>query len=309
MDGVDTELDKTIIEAIKDPLTHIVRNSGDHGIELPAIRLQVGKPAIGRLALRAFHEGGNVNIEIADDGAGIDPQKLKASAIQDGRLRPEQAERMSDRDLVNLVFLPGLSTARQVSNISGRGVGMDVVKTNIERIGGTVDLSTKVGQGTVVKIKIPLTLAIIPGLVVTSGTERFVIPQVSLLELIRLEGEGGKKQIEHIHGTPVYRRRGRLLPLAFLNRILKIGPVEDESETINIVVLQAEDRQFGLVVDGINDTQEIGRKATRQAAKKSCLLRGRHHHGRRQSGADSGRNRHRATFRSDRRTPVGLACR
>jgi two-component system chemotaxis sensor kinase CheA len=259
MDGADTELDKTIIEAIKDPLTHIVRNSGDHGIETPDERVRAGKPARGRLMLRAFHEGGNVNIEISDDGAGIDPQKLKASALQKGLLRLEQADRMHDRELVNLVFLPGFSTAAKVSNISGRGVGMDVVKTNIEKIGGTVDLSSKLGQGTVVKIKIPLTLAIIPGLVVTSGGERFVIPQVSLLELVRLEGEQVKKQIERIHGTPVYRRRGSLLPLAYLNGVLKMRPEEGgtDSEVINIIVLQAEDRQFGLVVDGINDTQEI----------------------------------------------------
>ena len=259
MDGADTELDKTIIEAIKDPLTHIVRNSCDHGIETPEARIRAGKPAHGRLMLRAFHEGGNVNIEITDDGAGIDPLKLKASAIQKGLLRPEQVERMHDRELVNLVFLPGLSTARQVSNISGRGVGMDVVKTNIERIGGTVDLSSRLGHGTVVKIKIPLTLAIIPGLVVASGLERFVIPQVSLLELIRLEGDQVHKQIERIHGTPVYRRRGKLLPLAYLNKVLKLQGGEDQTDSvaINIVVLQAEDQQFGLVVDGINDTQEI----------------------------------------------------
>ena len=270
MDGADTELDKTIIEAIKDPLTHIVRNSGDHGIETPAIRARAGKPEQGRLMLRAFHEGGNVNIEIADDGAGIDPQKLKASAIKNGRLRPEQAELMHDRELINLVFMPGFSTAREVSTISGRGVGMDVVKTNIERIGGTVDLSSTVGQGTVVKIKIPLTLAIIPGLVVTSGSERFIIPQVSLLELVRLEGSQGKKLIEQIHGTPVYRRRGSLLPIAFLNQVLKLDRDEDrvDSDVINIVVLQAEDRQFGLVVDGINDTQEIVVKPLSKQLKK-----------------------------------------
>ena len=270
MDGAETELDKTIIEAIKDPLTHIVRNSCDHGIENSSARIGAGKPASGRLTLRAFHEGGNVNIEISDDGAGIDPQKLKASVIQDGRLRLEQAERMNDRELVNLVFLPGLSTAKQVSNISGRGVGMDVVKTNIERIGGTVDLSSRVGQGTVVKIKIPLTLAIIPGLVVSSGGERFVIPQVSLLELVRLEGDQGRKQVELIHGTPVYRRRGNLLPLAFLNDVLKMSGSlpQSQPDVLNIIVLQAEDRQFGLVVDGIYDTQEIVVKPLGKQLKK-----------------------------------------
>ncbi len=256
MDGAETELDKTIIEAIKDPLTHIVRNCCDHGIETPEVRTAAGKPAQGVLSLRAYHEGGHVNIEIIDDGGGIDPARVKAKAVEKGLLRPEHAERLSDREAVNLVFLPGFSTAAKVSNISGRGVGMDVVKTNIEKIGGVVDLVSRPQSGTTVKIKIPLTLAIIPGLVVASGAERFVIPQVSLLELVRLEGEEAGKLIEKIHGTPVYRRRGSLLPIAYLNRILRL-PESADSESVNIVVLQAEDRQFGLVVDSINDTQEI----------------------------------------------------
>ena len=257
MDGAETELDKSIIEAIKDPLTHIVRNCCDHGIETPERRLGAGKPAQGRLLLRAYHEGGQVNIEIIDDGGGIDGARVRQKAVEKGLLRPEQAEQLSEREAVNLVFMPGLSTAREVTSISGRGVGMDVVKTNIEKIGGVVDLTSRAGQGTTVKIKIPLTLAIIPGLVVSSGGERFIIPQVSLLELLRLEGESGKKQIERIQGAPVYRRRGALLPLAYLNEILGLPKVESPDDVINIVVLQAENRQFGLVVDTINDTQEI----------------------------------------------------
>ena len=257
MDGAETELDKSIIEAIKDPLTHIVRNSCDHGFESAAQRVERGKPVEGRLLLRAFHEGGQVNIEISDDGKGIDPQKLKDKAVQKGLLRPEQAERMGDREAVSLVFLPGLSTAEKVTNISGRGVGMDVVKTNIEKIGGVVDLTSRVGEGTTVKIKIPLTLAIIPGLVVNSGAERFVIPQVSLQELVRLEGAAGRKQVELIKGTPVYRRRGTLLPIAYLHDLLGLPQASIDSDVINIVVLQTDGREFGLVVDGINDTQEI----------------------------------------------------
>ena len=256
MDGADTELDKTIIEAIKDPLTHIVRNCCDHGIETPDTRASRGKPLHGKLLLRAFHEGGQVNIEITDDGGGLDVQKLKQKALDKGLIRPEQAERMSDREAFGLIFLPGFSMAHKVTSVSGRGVGMDVVKTNVEKIGGVVDLASRLGEGTTVKLKIPLTLAIIPGLVVTSGGERFVIPQVSLLELIRLEGDSDKKQIEWIHGTPVYRRRGKLLPVAYLNRVLK-RESNHKSDVLNIVVLQAEDRQFGLVVDGISDTQEI----------------------------------------------------
>ncbi|MEQ1946138.1 MAG: chemotaxis protein CheW [Bryobacteraceae bacterium] len=257
MDGAETELDKSIIEAIKDPLTHIVRNCCDHGIETPEARLRASKAAQGRLLLRAYHEGGQVNIEIIDDGGGINVARVKQKAVERGLLRPEHAEQMSDREAANLVFLPGLSTAKEVTSISGRGVGMDVVKTNIEKIGGIVDLVSRPGQGTTVKIKIPLTLAIIPGLVISSGGERFIIPQVSLLELLRLEGESGKKQIERIHGAPVYRRRGSLLPIAFLNEVLRLPGVAAESDVLNIVVLQAENRQFGLVVDDINDTQEI----------------------------------------------------
>ncbi|MGA8730257.1 MAG: chemotaxis protein CheW [Terracidiphilus sp.] len=256
MDGADTELDRTIIEAIKDPLVHLVRNACDHGIETPEIRVQAGKPAQGRLSLRAYHEGGQVNIEISDDGAGIDVARVKQKAIEKGLLRSEQAEKLSDREVLNLIFLPGFSTAQIITNVSGRGVGMDVVKSNIEKIGGVVDVFSRPGEGTTVKLKIPLTLAIIPGLVITSGGERFVIPQVSLLELVRLEGDSSEKRIEHVHGTPVYRRRGSLLPVAYLNEVLGLNSAK-RAEAVSMVVLQAEDRQFGLIVDGINDTQEI----------------------------------------------------
>ncbi len=220
MDGAETELDRTIIEAIKDPLVHLVRNSCDHGIEAPDVRTRTGKAAQGTLSLRAYHEGGQVIIEIGDDGAGIDVARVKQKAIDKGILRPEQADKLSEREALNLIFQPGFSTAETVTNVSGRGVGMDVVKSHIERIGGVVDLFSRPGEGATVKLKIPLTLAIIPGLIITSGGERFVIPQVSLLELIRLEGDSTEKQIERVHGTPVYRRRGSLLPVAYLNEVL-----------------------------------------------------------------------------------------
>jgi two-component system, chemotaxis family, sensor kinase CheA len=274
MEGSETELDKTIIEAIKDPLTHILRNSLDHGIETPEERVRAGKALSGRLHLRAYHEGGQVNIEISDDGAGIDLERVKERAIQRGMIGAQQAERMSDRELTNLVFLPGFSTAEKVSNVSGRGVGMDVVKTNIEKIGGTVDLQSTPGKGTTLKIKIPLTLAIIPALVVSSGGERFAIPQVSLLELVRLESAQGAAGIERIHGVPVYRLRGRLLPLVFLNRELALPDEAGRGaeSANNIVVLQAADRQFGLVVDEINDTEEIVVKPlSKQLKGLSCF--------------------------------------
>jgi len=270
MEGKETELDKTIIEAIKDPLTHLVRNAVDHGMETPELRRAAGKDPEGCLSLRAFHEGGQVIIEVDDDGAGLDCEKLRTKAIQKGLITPDQASRMGDREISNLIFLPGFSTAEKVTSVSGRGVGMDVVKTHIERIGGTVDVQSKPGNGCTVRMKIPLTLAIIPALIVTTAGDRYAVPQVSLLELVRLEGEHARRGIETISGAPVHRLRGRLLPLVYLNRALKVGrDVRDsalcagilsagaESQNVNIVVLRADDRQFGLVVDEINDTEEI----------------------------------------------------
>ena len=263
MEGQSTELDRTIIESIKDPLTHIVRNSIDHGIETPEKRRAAGKSEEGLLSLRAYHEGGQVNIEIMDDGGGINLERVKAKAISQNLISAERAANLSERESLNLIFLPGLSTADKITNVSGRGVGMDVVKTNIEKIGGSIDLQTQPGQGTTLKIKIPLTLAIIPALIVTSGGDRYAIPQVSLLELVRLEGAQARKGIEQLYGASVYRLRGQLLPLAYLNQQFKVsagdpkigGTVQDD--VINIIVLQADGRPFGLVVDEINDTEEI----------------------------------------------------
>ena len=259
MEGAKTELDKTIIEAIKDPLTHIVRNCCDHGVESSEERIAAGKAPRGTVSLRAFHEGGQVNIEISDDGAGIDTERLKTKAVQNGLITAEQAERMSERELLNLALLPGLSTAEKVTNVSGRGVGMDVVRTNIEKIGGSIDIQSWKGRGTTIKIKIPLTLAIIPALIVNCAGERFAIPQVSLAELLRLDTASDRQQIEWIHGAPVYRLRGKLLPLVYLNSILQLEDEATGGDTgiINIIVLQADEKTFGLVVDSINDTAEI----------------------------------------------------
>ncbi len=288
MEGKDTDLDKTVIEAIKDPLIHVIRNAVDHGIEAPEKRTAAGKPAEGRLFLRAYHDGGEVNIEVSDDGAGVDFRRVKQKAIEQGLIDPEQAATMKERDALKLLFLPGFSTAAKITNVSGRGVGMDVVKTNVEKIGGTVDIESTPGEGTTLKIKIPLTLAIIPALIVTSAGERYAIPQASLLELVRLEGDEARKGIENIHGAPVYRLRGNLLPLVYLNRELGLAEMRTAGECAtqpphsavsdfdsarpahaawknklrefvkaNIVVLQADNRQFGLVVDEVNDTEEI----------------------------------------------------
>jgi two-component system, chemotaxis family, sensor kinase CheA len=271
MEGKETELDKTIIEAIKDPLTHLVRNSVDHGIELPEDRVKAGKDRTGRLILRAFHEGGQVNIEISDDGAGLNPERIRKKAVERAVITTEQATRLTEREIFNLIFLPGFSTAERVTNVSGRGVGMDVVKTNVEKIGGTVDVQSTLGRGTTVRVKIPLTLAIIPALVVTCGGDRYAIPQASLLELVRLEADEVTRGIELVHGAPIYRLRGRLLPLVYLNQELKLAadarPTSERDGAVNIVVLRADERQFGLVVDEINDTEEIVVKPLRKQLK------------------------------------------
>ena len=263
MEGEKTELDRTLLEAIRDPLTHIVRNSVDHGIESPEARQAAGKNPEGRLAIRAFHEGGQVTVEVADDGGGINGQRVKDKAVARGLVTPEQAERMTDSELVSLIFLPGFSTAESVSNISGRGVGMDVVRTNVEKVGGTVDVQSVLGKGLTIRIRLPLTLAIIPALVVGNGDERYAIPQISLMEIVRLEREQVKRSIEIVHSTPVYRLRGNLLPLLFLQDALAddngAAPSHWSEGTgpLNIVVLSSEDRVFGLVVDRVMDTSEI----------------------------------------------------
>jgi two-component system, chemotaxis family, sensor kinase CheA len=262
MTGKDTELDKSLLEAIKDPLTHIVRNSVDHGIETPELRIARGKRAEGHLKLRACHEGGQVVIEIADDGAGIDISRVKNKALERGLITPQQAANMGERELFNLIFLPGFSTAEKITNLSGRGVGMDVVKTNIDRVNGSVDIHSAMGLGTTIKIKIPLTLAIVPALVVVCAGERFAIPQVSLCELVRIEADSANSKIEFVQGVPVYRLRGRLLPLVYLDKALHLERTPEAAAQLvgsaaTIVVLQADDRQFGLVVDEIIDTEEI----------------------------------------------------
>lgn len=256
MEGKETELDKSLIEAMKDPLTHLVRNAIDHGVETPATRRAAGKSEEGCLLMRAYHEGGQVHIEISDDGAGLNPVKLRSKALEKGLITADRAATMSEQDFRRLIFLAGFSTAEKITNISGRGVGMDVVKTNIERIGGVIDLESELGRGTTFKIRIPLTLAIVPALIITSGGERFAIPQVNLLELIRVNEEQRNTAIEYVHSNPVYRLRGKLLPIVHLNRELKLTTTTTAS-VINIVVLQTGQHHFGLVVDQINDTQEI----------------------------------------------------
>ncbi|HWH00805.1 MAG TPA: chemotaxis protein CheW [Pilimelia sp.] len=258
MDGKETELDRSLLEAVKDPLTHLVRNAIDHGIEDPARRRSVGKDPEGTLTLRAYHEGGHVTVEIADDGAGIDVERVRQTAVARGVVKPEQAAQMDPREVMMLVFQPGFSTAAKVTNVSGRGVGMDVVKTNIERIGGAVDVESAIGQGTTWRLTIPLTLAIIQALTIECAGERYVVPQVAVHELVYIDGQSTR--IEYTSGAPVYRLRGKLLPLVRLDQTLSLH-ARGTDEGVYVVVLQADGRRFGVLVDRVLNTEEVVVKA------------------------------------------------
>lgn len=255
LEGHDTELDRTLLEAVKDPLTHLVRNALDHGIETPEARRLAGKDPEGVLLLRAFHESGQVVVEISDGGKGIDPDLIAEVAVKRGVISTDALDRMEPREILDLIFRPGFSTAAAVTNVSGRGVGMDVVRTNIERIGGSVDLTSQRGLGTTFRVRIPLTLAIIPALVVGEQDERYAIPQANLVELVRLEGAEIDTQIKTLAGAPVLQLRGHLVPLISLGGAL--GHEESATDIITIVVVQADDLRFGLRVAAVHDTQEI----------------------------------------------------
>jgi len=259
VEGQDTELDKSLLEAIKDPLTHAVRNSLDHGIEPPEVRVAAGKDPEGTLKLRASHEGSHVIIEVSDDGAGIAVEKVRQKAIERGLISPERAAQQGERELLQLIFLPGFSTAAAVTNVSGRGVGMDVVRTNVEKIGGKVEIDSRAGKGTTLRLRIPLTLAIIPALIVRSLNQSFALPQGALSELVHIPPGQEGKSVEWMEGAPLYRLRGKLLPLIFLGRLLMPGADHNlATERDNfIAVLDADGRRFGLVVDGLADPEEI----------------------------------------------------
>ncbi len=289
--GAEVELDKSIVEMLVDPLTHIIRNCADHALETPEQRLAAGKAATGTIVLNAFHEGGQVNITIRDDGRGIDGRKVLEKALAKGIVTAAQAEEMSDREMVNLIFAPGFSTAEQVSDISGRGVGMDVVRTNTEKLGGHVTVDTIVGVGTTVRLQLPLTLAIIPSMIVGVGPQRFAFPQVSVVEFVWVKAADARNRVERVQGAEVLRLRDQLLPLVRLSTVLGIDPSYRSPETgedqpdrreslvdrrgpaaeaeprtdrrqdwrsdYNIVVLRNGPFQFGVVVDDLYDIEEI----------------------------------------------------
>jgi two-component system chemotaxis sensor kinase CheA len=270
MQGKETELDRSLLEAVKDPLTHLVRNAVDHGIEDPDRRVAAGKGPEGTLTLRAYHEGGHVAVEVADDGAGLNVERIAQKAVEKGLLRADQVPNMDRRDIMAMVFQPGFSTAAKVTNVSGRGVGMDVVKTNIENIGGAVSVDSTPGEGTVWRLTIPLTLAIIQALTVDCGDQRYVVPQVAVLELVFIDGQSTK--IEYASGAPVYRLRGKLLPLVRLDRALGLEVGADQG--VYIMVLQADGRRFGLIVDRVLNTEEVVVKALNSRFKDIGLYAG-----------------------------------
>jgi two-component system chemotaxis sensor kinase CheA len=280
--GQETELDKTLIEAVKDPLVHIIRNACDHGLEPMHERELNGKPGTGTVTINAYNESGQVTIEISDNGRGLDKTRIVQKAIEKGLITQETSLTMSDAQLFGLVFEPGFSTAEKITNISGRGVGMDVVKTNIEKIGGTVSVSSELKVGSTFKLRIPLTLAIIPALIIKCANESFAIPQLNLVELVRLEAQEDKDLIENIQGSEFFKLRGKLTPVFRLDKELNLKEVHQKTtelqnvceesqlqqetknnfnseliDALNIVILNTEDNYFGIIVDEILDTEEV----------------------------------------------------
>jgi two-component system chemotaxis sensor kinase CheA len=269
--GADAELDRQVLDLIKDPLTHMVRNCADHGLETPAERLAAGKPEIGTIRLQAFHQGGYVIVEIADDGRGLDVERIKRKAIANGLATAAEIEKMPEPQILRFIFAPGFSTAEKVTSVSGRGVGMDVVRSNIEQIGGSIDLRSTFGKGSAVVIRIPLTLAIIPALMVKAGAEIFAIPQLAVLELVHAR-PGGEQRIERIGDAALLRLRERLLPLVKLGGLLGLDGTRDDDAFI--IVAQAGDEAFGIVVDDVLHTEEIVVKPMVSRLKEIALFAG-----------------------------------
>ena len=258
LEGGETELDKTLLEAIKAPLTHLARNAVDHGIELPSVRMGLGKSAEGKIVLRASHEAGQVTIEMSDDGRGIDTDRVRAKVLSQRLASADDLARLSDSQIMQYVFLPGFSTADRVTEISGRGVGMDVVKNSIESLGGSIDLSSTFGAGAVVRLRLPLTLAIIRALIVSAGNSAVALPQAGIVELMRLEGERSARALTRVGDAVYLRFRSELLPLIDLAKTMNIPcPPDMDSDAFSVVVVHAENRQFALRVNKILDSQEI----------------------------------------------------
>ena len=277
IEGNEVEVDKTIVEAMGDPLTHLVRNSVDHGIELPEQRTENGKNVVGTIRLRAFHQAGKVCIRIEDDGGGMDPVRLRAKAVEKGLITADQASMMTDGEALRLIFAPGFSTAAQVTDVSGRGVGMDVVRTNIEQLGGTVDIESDLKKGSAIHITLPLTLAIIPSMIIGCAGERYAIPQSSIAELVRVPEAELTTKIGRVKGAEVLRLRGALLPLVRLDSALGLRTAEEIAERpkiANILVLESGQMRYGLLVDTLHDNEEIVVKPLGKHVKELGYLAG-----------------------------------
>lgn len=272
--GESTELDRQILDMIKDPLTHMVRNSADHGVEMPADRAKAGKPETGKIILNAYHEGGHIIIEITDDGKGLPLTKIKEKIIKNGLASEEEVAQMSDQQIQQYIFKAGFSTAEKITSVSGRGVGMDVVRTNIEKIGGSIVLNSVEGKGSTFLIKIPLTLAIVSALIVEAGGERFAIPQLAVRELVMASSKSSIK-IETVRDTPFFRLRDQLLPLVSLKGLLGLDKEgEEQTESRYIIVAQIGSYQFGLIVDRVFDTEEIVVKPVSRVLKDLEIFSG-----------------------------------
>lgn len=272
LEGEDTEVDRTLIDAIRDPLTHIVRNAVDHGIESPSVRSAAGKPPEGVILLRAWHEGGQVHLEVSDDGGGLNLERILRKARERGLVTAEESARLTPREVTDLIFEPGFSTAESVTAVSGRGVGMDVVRTDIAAVNGTVDVTSREGQGTTLRIRIPLTLAIIPALIVTCATETFAVPQVSVLQLVRIDATR-TDLTEVVHDARLFRHQGELIPLLLLDEELGLR-AEGRAAGVGVLVLQAGDRRFGVAVDQIGDCAEVVVKPLNRSLKALGIYAG-----------------------------------
>ncbi len=271
MDGETTELDRQVLEQIRDPLTHMVRNSADHGLETPEQRRAAGKSDVGTIRLAAFHEGGSIVIRVQDDGRGLDTARIREKAIEKGLVSRTDAEALTDAQVHRLVFSPGFSTAAAVTNVSGRGVGMDVVRSNIEQIGGQIELNSTAGQGSGVTIKIPLTLAIVSALIVGAGGERFAVPQGYVVELIKVDGEDTEHRIETIEHIRMVRLREELVPLIDLSA--ELGRTARRPATF-VMVMQVGQHRFGVIVDEVIDTEEIVVKPLAAALRNISVFSG-----------------------------------
>ncbi len=270
MTGEDTELDRTVVDQIGDPLQHLLRNSADHGLEDNDVRLEMGKPEVGSIFLKAFQEGNNVIIEVGDDGSGIDVDAVREKAIERGVITDEQAESMSQKEIINLLFLPSFSMAKKITDISGRGVGLDVVKSNIEALGGDVEVKTERGEGTTFTVRLPLTLAIIQALMVEIGEEKYAIAigSISNIEDIPV------KDIKYVEAQEVIHLRGKVIPLIRLNQVLDTEPKEEEPTSLTVVIVQKGDSQAGLVVDELMGQQEIVIKSLGKYINNNKIISG-----------------------------------